>query len=98
MVSGYSILWTDHALAELDGVFKYLEEHWTAHELQNLSRGIEHSLSLISKNPYLFPISEKNVRRVVILRFNTLYYRINNNEIEILSFFSNRQDPKKLKL
>ena len=41
---------------------------------------------------------KKDVRRAVVLKFNTLYYRVNENNVEILSFFSNRQNPKKRKL
>ena len=37
------------------------------------------------------------VRKAVILKYNTLYYRIKKNTIEILSFFSNRQNPAKAK-
>jgi plasmid stabilization system protein ParE len=69
-------------------------------ELKNLAEKLEETLNLISKNPDIFQVSEfkKDVRRVVVLKFNTIYYRLNNNQIEILSFFSNRQDPKKIKL
>ncbi len=59
------------------------------------------TLKLILQNPKLFQISEyKNIRRVVLLRFNTLYYRINeeNKVVEILSFFSNRQNPDNRKI
>ena len=38
---------------------------------------------------------KKDIHRVVILTYNTLYYRVKNNQIEIISFFSNRQNPKK---
>ena len=41
---------------------------------------------------------KKDVRRAVVLKLNTLYYRVNENNVEILSFFSNRQNPKKRKL
>ena len=61
---------------------------------------MEETLLLISHNPYLFQVSKvkKDILRVVILTYNTLYYRVNNNQIEIISFFSNRQNPKKRKL
>ena len=100
MKNGYKILWTDHALKELANTITYLEENWTAKELQNLAVKIEETLLLISQNPYLFQVSDvkKDIRRVVILTYNTLYYRVKNNKIEIISFFSNRQNPKKRKL
>jgi plasmid stabilization system protein ParE len=100
MKNGYKILWTDNALKELQKTVEYLEEHWTEKELKNLSTNLEKTLNLISQNPYLFQESDfkKDVRRVVVLTLNTLYYRVNENNVEILSFFSNRQNPKKRKL
>ena len=100
MKSGYKIEWTDNALSELKDTYKYLEENWTTKELNALSIDIEHTISLISNNPNVFPISDRtDVRRVVVKRFNTLYYREREGKsIEILSFFSNRQSPKKRKL
>jgi len=99
MKSGYKILWTDHALNELSDTYEYLELHFTERELKKLSTELERTLNLISQNPYLFPISElKGVRRVVVKRFNTLFYREKGKYIEILSFFSNRQNPNKRKI
>ena len=100
MKNGYKILWTDFALKELENTIEYLEENWTEKELQNLALNIEETLKLISQNPELFQVSEikKYIRRAIILSHNTMYYRVKNNQIEIISFFSNRQNPKKRKL
>ena len=100
MANGYKILWTDFALSELEKTIEYLEENWTERELRNLAIEIEETLNLLSHNPNLFQKSDikKEIRRVVVAKHNTLYYRINNNSIEIISFFSNRQNPKKRKL
>ena len=100
MKNGYKIKWTVHALNELKETFYYLEINWTKKELTKLGIEIEKVLKLISSNPELFPKipKRKNVRRIVVTKHNTLYYRINNKTIEILSFFSNRKNPGKLEL
>tara|TARA_R110002124_G_scaffold287262_1_gene472101 strand:+ start:2001 stop:2297 length:297 start_codon:yes stop_codon:yes gene_type:complete len=98
MQSGYRILWTDHALSELRETIEYLKENWTNKELANLSWELNHTIELISKNPEIFQASKKNTRRAVVAKYNSLYYRIKNDSIEILSFFSNRQDPNKIKI
>jgi plasmid stabilization system protein ParE len=98
MQSGYKILWTDHALSELNKTIEYLEENWTDKELGHLSWELEHTIELISKNPEIFQVSKRNTRRAIVAKYNSLYYRINNDSIEIISFFSNRQDPDKIKL
>ena len=99
MESGYKILWTAHALKELAETYAYLETHFTKREMRILSTDIDKTLQLISINPSLFPLSEfKGVRRIVINKFNTMYYREKENTVEILSFFSNRQNPDKIKV
>ena len=61
---------------------------------------IETLLSNISKQPNLFPLVNKKlkVRKCVITKHNTLYYRIKENNIEIIRIFDTRQNPKKLKI
>ncbi|OYU79418.1 MAG: hypothetical protein CFE23_14050 [Flavobacterium sp. BFFFF1] len=100
MANGYKILWTNFALSELEKTIEYLQENWTDRELRNLASEIEETLSLLSHNPNLFQASEikKEIRRVVVAKHNALYYRVKDNTIEIISFFSNRQSPKKRKL
>jgi plasmid stabilization system protein ParE len=99
MKSGYKVVWTDHALDELRQTVSYLEENFSEREILRLANKIESILGLIATQPEMFPESprRKGVRRVVILRLNSLYYRVNERQIQILSFFSNRQDPKRSK-
>lgn len=100
MISGYRILWTDNALLELKKTVVYLEQNWTERELKKLAIQLEKTLQLISQNRYLFQTSDikKEVRIAVVLSVNSIYYRVLENDVEILSFFSNRQSPEKRKL
>jgi len=100
MKSGYRIEWTNHALKELTETFEFVANNWTEKELHKLSLKIEKTLELISKNPEIFQKShaKKDVRRTVVTKHNSLYYRSNDETIEILSFFSNRKNPKRLEL
>ncbi len=97
MKNGYKIVWTEHALADLGQTFSYLEQNFSEHEIRRLAHKIESILALIATQPTMYPESSprKGVRRAVILRLNSLYYRVTDRQIEILSFFSNRQDPEK---
>lgn len=100
MKNGYKFFWTDFALEELSQTISYLELNFTDKEIQKLAVNLEKILNLISENPNSFPVSDikKEVHRVVILKYNTMYYRVKNETVEILSFFSNRQNPKKRNL
>lgn len=99
MEKGFEILWTDLALEELSETVEYLKREFSQKEIDNLGDEIERITSIISQNPNIFPNSDRlKTRKAVILKFNTLYYRIMNDKIEIVSFFSNRQSPDKMKL
>lgn len=99
MKSGYDVFWTPNALDELEKTIAYLERNFTDKEIRRLIQKIENTTALISKNPNIFPkVESNNVHRAVILRFNSMYYRLKNERIEIVSFFSNRQYPEKRKL
>lgn len=54
MKNGFKILWTDHALSELEATFKYLEDNWTEKGIIKLTLKIEHTVELISKSPKIF--------------------------------------------
>ncbi len=75
---------------------KYLEINWTDKEIKNLARTIEWTLKLIAQNPNLFQKTNQgnNLHRAVILKHNSLFFRKKKNQIEIISFFSNRKKPR----
>ncbi|TXJ08168.1 MAG: type II toxin-antitoxin system RelE/ParE family toxin [Acinetobacter sp.] len=92
MKNGYSVVWTPNASNELEHTIAYLKHHFTEKELTKLARKIESTIEIIANNPDIFPKSEKkNIHKVVLLKFNTMYYPVKDEHIEILSFFSNRQ-------
>ncbi|MBW3522668.1 type II toxin-antitoxin system RelE/ParE family toxin [Chryseobacterium sp. NKUCC03_KSP] len=99
MKSGYNISWTPNALSELEETIEYLQKNFSDKEITKLARKIESFSEIIFQNPYIFPKSEQtNIHKAIILTFNTVYYRIKDNNLEILSFFSNRRSPVKRKL
>lgn len=94
MKNGYKVLWTAHATEELRDTITYLQSSFSDKEINALVRKIESIVKLIAHNPNLFIKSEqKDIHRVVIMKYNTMYYRVKNNNIEILSFYSNRKKP-----
>jgi len=61
---------------------------------------VDSLLTQITENPEMFQASRKkaNIRKALITGHNTLYYRIKpkNKEVELITFWDNRQDPQKL--
>ena len=99
MKSGYKLFWTELADKELEEAIIYLEENWTEREIKNLFIKLDTTLKILTSNPFIFQISdiEEDIRRAVIAKYNSLYYRINSDTIEIISFYNNRKDPNKRK-
>jgi plasmid stabilization system protein ParE len=95
MKSGYKILWTENAIAELKETIEYLENNWSKKELKAFAAKLDHTVELISKMPELFPESlyQKHIRKAVVEKHNNLYYRINKNSVEIVSLFANKKNP-----
>ena len=57
-------------------------------------------ISQIALNPKQYPLfnSNLNIRRCVITKQNTLFYRIEDINIEIVRIYDTRQNPKTLKI
>jgi len=100
MKSGYNIKWTDEALNNLKLITDYLITKWTERELKIFYNKLEKNLTIISKNPFVFPESglKKTVRRSVLSKQTTIYYQIKKENVTILSLFDNRRDSKSIKL
>lgn len=100
MRDGYSIVWTDRALTNLDNIMEYLEKEWTQKETTQFFRKLENRIHLLSQRPLLYPLtkSRKNVRRSVLTSHITIYYRVKKDTVEILTLFNSRRNPDKLAL
>jgi len=100
MKSIYDIEWSDEALSNLAQIVHYLESNWTEREIENFFLRLENVLELISKNPKLFSITHKrkNVRRCILGKQTSIYYKFESDKIFLVTLWDNRQDPKKLKV
>jgi len=57
---------------------------------------VDEVLGLLLKNPYMGKSYQNNIYLFVVVKQVTLYYRIENKVIYIITFFDNRQNPEKL--
>lgn len=93
------ITWSVRAKKEIDKVYQY----WTNHNESNIysEKILDETLRMINlignQNKIGLKSSTKELRRVLILENFSLSYQTSTKEIRILSFFDNRQDPKKNK-
>lgn len=100
MRSGYKLLWSNRAIADLKSIIDYLNENWSKREIQNFARRLDKRLDIISVNPNLFPLTirRKNLRKSVLTKYTVIYYKTEENIVTIVTLFDPRQDPKKLRL
>jgi plasmid stabilization system protein ParE len=75
------IRWTPKARRTYFDIIDYLEKAWTVKEVQNFINEVDHLLEQIKHNPEMFEESrkKKNVRKGLVTRQNTLYYRRRRN-------------------
>ena len=54
---------------------------------------------LISQNPEMFiEVDKKNIRKGMISKQTSVFYKVLNQDILIVTFWDNRQNPEKLSL
>lgn len=93
------INWSHRSKQDLISILTYLEKNWTSQVIEKFLDKVEKKLFLLSEMPYMCRVSlvRKNVRRCVLTKQIVLYYRVKENEIELITFFDAHQDPEKLK-
>jgi len=84
---------------KLDKLFEYLIMNWSIKVKNEFVKKLDKSISVIKKQPESFPSSEneKGLRKCVVTKQTTLYYRFDKYKIKVVTIFDTRQNPKKLK-
>jgi len=93
------VIWTKLADEDLGGILQFLEEGWGD---RVANRFLNHTLEivqLLAHKPQLFPLiqSTLQIRKCVLTKHNTLYFKATTAHILILRIYDTRQDPAKLR-
>lgn len=93
------IIWSPFAESDLDGILEYLTANWSNQVILDYLDLVDRLIAQIGNQPKMYPIINKKlkVRKCVLTKQNSLYYRENKERIEILRIYDNRPNPKKLK-
>jgi len=83
---------------KLEKLFEYLLEKWSEKIKAEFIQKLENNIEIIRVQPEIFPESKKGkkLRRCVITKQTTLYYRFNSKRINVVTIFDTRQNPNKL--
>lgn len=94
------IRWSTRAQNDYFSILSYLQERWGQKSLQDFADRVQQAIEIIRQNPYLFQASgkKKNVRRCVLRKQVSLYFRVTDDQIELITFFDSRRNPRSKKL
>lgn len=92
------IIWSPQADKDLEEILSYLAEEWENSVSLKFLNLVDILLKQIANNPRQYPLIHKslNIRKCVLTRHNTLFYRNKRSAIEVVRIFDTRQDPEKL--
>lgn len=95
-----TVVFSESAKADLESLLSYLEEQWSLRAKYAFVDQLDLALQAIVEFPKSFPSSavKQVVRKCVVSKHTTLYYRIKKNEIEVIALFDSRRDPRELKI
>jgi plasmid stabilization system protein ParE len=86
------------ASQKLEKLLSFLETEWSVKVKKDFIIKLDDTLEQIQKLPESFPESEKvkGLRKCVVTKQTTLFYKYSDSTIDIITFFDNRQNPQSL--
>lgn len=83
---------------KLETIFSNLVEKWSIKVKNEFIEKLDYSIELIRNQPEMFPESKrgKKLRKCVVTKQTTLFYRFTTKKINVVTIFDTRQNPKKL--
>jgi len=87
-----TIVWRRKANNQFNAIINYLQKNWNDKVTKSFVEKAYQIIEILREYPEMGTIEnyEKQIRGFVITKHNTLYYRIEGDELILLSFFDNR--------
>jgi plasmid stabilization system protein ParE len=94
-----SVIWAPSAESDLAAILDYLNTNWDSKVSLNFIDLTENVVDQISVNPKQYPViyKRKRIRKCVLTKHNSLFYRESRSQVEILRIYDTRQDPDTLR-
>jgi plasmid stabilization system protein ParE len=94
-----NVIWDPQAKQDFWNNIDYLEPEWSEKAAQNFIDKVNTTIELLKNDNVLFiKTNYKSVYKIVITKHISLYYRIENTNLELLQFWNTFQDTEKFKL
>jgi plasmid stabilization system protein ParE len=89
-------------LAEInyENIAAYLFNKWGVNVVDHFIRRFEDCCGFLAEHPEIYPFIDKTqqIRKCVLTKHNTIYFKEYPDKIMILTIFDTRQDPDKLNI
>lgn len=94
------IIWSPSAQSDLENIIDYLMYSWGKKVTSKFLNRMTNLTRQIAINPEQYPVIHQklNIRKCVLTKQNTHFYRMKNNQVEIIRIYDTRQNPKNLKI
>jgi hypothetical protein len=94
------VFWLPEAILTYNQNILFLRDRWYEAVVDDFKIQVERHLDFIAETPNLFRVhnKEKQIHKCLVVKQITLYYRILDDKIELLTFWNNYQNPKKLRV
>ncbi len=95
-----TVIWSDRAITEYKNTILYLFDKWSEKEALNLRKEVDHQILRITTHTgqFICVSKRRKIRKCIITKHNSLFFRETAKEIQIISFFDTRQNPSKLRI
>lgn len=94
----FQIVWENRAIEEHTDILKYWINHNQSETFSlRIFEEIEHVQDLLQRSAYIgSDINYQGIRRIVVLKRFSLYYKVKGKIVYILSLWDNSRDPETL--
>lgn len=93
------IVWSALAKIQLENILKfYVHRNGNSNYSLKIVKEVEDLLETLSKAEHIGRLTSNKFTRVISMKVYLLFYELNRNRIEIVSFWDNRQDIQNRKI
>lgn len=94
-----NVIWAPQAKKDFWNNIDYLEAEWSERVALSFIEKVNTTIELLKNDNVLFiKTNFKSVYKIVITKHISLYYRIENTNLELLRFWNTFQNSEKFKL
>ena len=96
---GYLLTISEEASLNIRNTIEYLKREWSQRSVLNFQNDLLNCFDRIVSHPLSFVLidSERGIRKCKASKYSSAYFRIKENEIEVITVFDHRRDPEQLK-